>query len=141
MFELSSSSFPLPDLLDVSIDKIIFFTVFVVDVVSKVNSLFLLEDDVDDVPRDDEEEDGGADVPRVPFQKGRIVGPKSGGWWTLAVEAGSLSCTRRHTDSESKVSKVLVRPRLPPSLPSGPVLLVTVLCLLPSQPPAQFISL
>ena len=65
--------------------KIIFFTVFVVDVVSKVNSLFLLEDDVDDVPRDDEEEDGGADVLRVSFQKGRIVGPKSGGWWTLAV--------------------------------------------------------
>ena len=59
---------------------------------SRINYLFLLEVDVNGVlPPDDEEEggDGGPDVPRVSFQKGRIVGPNSGGWWSLAAEARS----------------------------------------------------
>ena len=61
MFELSSFSFPLGLLVD-SMDKIMFFTVIVDDVVSNSNLLFLLEDD--DVPLDDEE-DYDEDAPRV----------------------------------------------------------------------------
>jgi hypothetical protein len=66
---------------------------------SKNNLTFLTEISPNPT-RDDEEGDGGAETAGVPFQKG----------------------TRRHTDSESKVSKVLGLPHVPPSLPSGPYL-------------------
>ena len=110
------------------------FCTVIVNVVS--DFLFLLEDD--DVPGDEEDDE---DAPGVVFQKGRMAGPISGGRWTLASETECSSCTGRYTDPESELVRELVWPHVPPSLPSGPVLLVVVLCLLPSHPLAQLISL
>ena len=97
------------------------FCTSIVDV--NFDSLFVVEDD--DVPGDE-------DAPGVVVQKGRMAGPISGGRWTVATECSS--CAGRYTDPEPELDRELVCPHVPPSLPSGPVLLVVVLSLLPSHP-------
>ena len=102
------------------------FCTGIVDVV--FDFLFVVEDD--DVPGDEDDED----APGVVVQKGRMAGPISGGRWTVATETECSSCAGRYTDPKPELDRELVCPHVPPSLPSGPVLLVVVLSPLPSPP-------
>ena len=88
------------------------------------------------VPLDGDDDGGAAETPGVSFQKGRIVGPNAGGWWTITDETGSIPFTPRNSDSESGITNELGLPHVPPSLPPVPVPLAVALSLLPSQLPS-----